>query len=272
MKCEDIAMAEGKQRSTLFKFFYVILSVITFPIFMVLYILKHPFWVLFFVGLILGGVAYYPISQGVELDRVPQWYQTKYAELKLNLATKAAESGQGGLVSQEMLKDLADELEESQGLKSENYNAKIARDEELLTKTSNIKKRGGFKRKDKSADTPDSLSEEAIAVEHENAVVGEVVKEGTPEDKENMAGGLEAILKGYVSNDEVVEGSAEIGGALDDNFVNVTTEETAKAEEEPDVLLPQGVEMTSEVVEAEKQEKKQNADTAVDDLDEFDLF
>jgi len=37
-------MAETKERSGIFKFFYIILTIITFPIFMLLFILRHPFW------------------------------------------------------------------------------------------------------------------------------------------------------------------------------------------------------------------------------------
>ena len=57
-------MAEGKQRSGLFKFLYIVLSVITFPIFAVLFILRHPLWVLFLLCLGAGGAVYYPMSQG----------------------------------------------------------------------------------------------------------------------------------------------------------------------------------------------------------------
>ena len=86
-------MAEGKKRSGVFRFFYIVLSIITFPIFALLYILKHPLWVLFLLCLIAGGAAYYPMSKGVKLEEVLTWYQDKYEALKFEAVTKAVESG-----------------------------------------------------------------------------------------------------------------------------------------------------------------------------------
>ena len=74
-------MSDEKQRSSLFKFFYIILRVLTFPIYVVLYILKHPMWVLFFVLLGAGIVVYYPMSKGVPTSEIIQWYKNKYAEV-----------------------------------------------------------------------------------------------------------------------------------------------------------------------------------------------
>lgn len=140
-------MAEGKERSLLFKVLYRVMSVVFFPITVLLYVLKHPLWVICFLFIVACGLVYYPMSQGVALDDVPMWYQSKYTKVKLDVVNAAVEKGHGDMFSDDMLKDLADEVEEQQGLKSEGYNAKIARDEVMKEKTSTLKKRGGFKRK-----------------------------------------------------------------------------------------------------------------------------
>ena len=101
-------MAEGKKRSGLFRFFYIVLSIITFPIFALLYILKHPLWVLFLLCLIAGGAAYYPMSKGVKLEEVLTWYQDKYEALKFEAVTKAVESGDTGLIPDAVIKEVTE--------------------------------------------------------------------------------------------------------------------------------------------------------------------
>ena len=165
-------MSNGKERSALFKFLYTFLRIITFPIFGVLYILKHPLWVAFLALVVFGLVVYYPLNQGVELKDVVTWYQHKYAEVKLDAAKKAAGSGHN-IVSEESLQVLQDEVDANNGAKGENYNNRLSRDKELEEKTSALKKRGGFKRKN------------APQTEEDENTLG----------LENVtAGGLEAIL------------------------------------------------------------------------------
>lgn len=172
-------MAEGKKRSGVFRFFYIVLSIITFPIFALLYILKHPLWVLFLLCLIAGGAAYYPMSKGVKLEEVLTWYQDKYEALKFEAVTKAVESGDTGLIPDAIIKEVTEtkqkmeeEAAEAARPKSENYNAKLDRDKEADQIKVDFKKRkGGFKKANESeevnkpeeANEPEAASEQVAA-------------------------------------------------------------------------------------------------------------
>ena len=172
-------MAEGKKRSGVFRFFYIVLSIITFPIFALLYILKHPLWVLFLLCLIAGGAAYYPMSKGVKLEEVLTWYQDKYEALKFEAVTKAVESGDTGLIPDAIIKEVTEtkqkmeeEAAEAARPKSENYNAKLDRDKEADQIKVDFKKRkGGFKKanepeevnKPKETNEPEVASEQVAA-------------------------------------------------------------------------------------------------------------
>ena len=168
-------MAEGKKRSGLFRFFYIVLSIITFPIFALLYILKHPLWVLFLLCLIAGGAAYYPMSKGVKLEEVLTWYQDKYEALKFEAVTKAVESGDTGLIPDAIIKEVTEtkqkmeeEAAEAARPKSENYNAKLDRDKEADQIKVDFKKRkGGFKKANEPEETnvPEAASEQVAAGE-----------------------------------------------------------------------------------------------------------
>jgi len=237
-------MTEGKERSGLFKFLYTFLRIITFPIFAVLYVLKHPLWVMLL--LLVAGclLVYYPMSAGAKLEEVPAWYKNKYSEVKLNVVQTAVEKGHGDMFSEDMLKDLTDEVEEQQGLKSENYNAKIARDEELKEKTVGVKKRGGFKRKGDAA-----VSEAA-----EDSFDAEV--------QEKAVGGLEAVLQGKTVPEVEAAPAPVSAGAVS---------ESEEAVEKREISLPkleENVVKTPEPVEERNQEK----DAVESELDEFELF
>lgn len=166
-------MAEGKKRSGVFRFFYIVLSIITFPIFALLYILKHPLWVLFLLCLIAGGAAYYPMSKGVKLEEVLTWYQDKYEALKFEAVTKAVESGDTGLIPDAIIKEVTEtkqkmeeEAAEAARPKSENYNAKLDRDKEADQIKVDFKKRkGGFKKANEPEETnePEAASEQVAA-------------------------------------------------------------------------------------------------------------
>ncbi len=184
-------MSVTRERSTIFKFFYIVLSIITFPIFALIYILKHPFWVLFFLLLIAGGIAYYPMSQGVDISNVVEWYKKKYEDTRLELVNKAIESGKSQYVPKVILDDvkkikeeLEVEKEESLRVKSENYNDKIVRDDEFEEIAVSVKKKGGFKKKvAEEVKTEEVVTEEAKTEEVTPEVVTEEVKtkEVTPE-------------------------------------------------------------------------------------------
>lgn len=192
-------MANGKERSSLFKFFYIVLRVITFPIFAVLYVLKHPLWVMFLLLIAGCMMVYYPLQEGVKLAEVPEWYKKKYTEVKYEVVAKAVENGDTALFSQDMLENLADEVEADKGLKSENYNARVSRDKTMDGVTKDLKKRGGFKRKGEKAEQP--------------------AEENKPEDDVSVAaGGLEALLSNQSetkSADEVKSVEPEV--ALPEN-------------------------------------------------------
>ena len=152
-------MAETKERSGIFKFFYIILTIITFPIFMLLFILRHPFWVLFLLCAVAGGAAYYPISQGVKPEDILTWYEAKYKAAKFEFVTKAVESGKTDYIPQAVIdeitaakKKMEEEKAEAARPKSENYNEKIDRDVKIEQAKEDLKKRKkGFKRKGASA-------------------------------------------------------------------------------------------------------------------------
>ena len=172
-------MAEPKKRSSLFRFFYIVLSVITFPIFVLLFILRHPLWILFILALAAGGAAYYPMSQGVKPEEILTWYQNKYEAFKLEAVTKAVESGDTGFIPDAIVQEvketkrkMEEEAAEAARPKSENYNAKLSRDKEAEQGKIDFKKRkGGFK-KVKEGVAP------AISTDAEMPSTGEDVKEG----------------------------------------------------------------------------------------------
>ena len=203
-------MAEGKKRSGLFRFFYIVLSIITFPIFALLYILKHPLWVLFLLCLIAGGAAYYPMSKGVKLEEVLTWYQDKYEALKFEAVTKAVESGDTGLIPDAIIKEVTEtkqkmeeEAAEAARPKSENYNAKLDRDKEADQIKVDFKKRkGGFKKanepeevnKPEETNEPEATLEQAAA-ESEPDVAAEKAVEAAGEPDvavEKAAGAAES--------------------------------------------------------------------------------
>ena len=182
-------MSETRERSTIFKFFYIVLSIVTFPIFAVIYILKHPFWVLFFILLLTGGVAYYPISQGVEISNVVEWYKKKYEDTRLEIVTRAVESGKSQYVPKAILDDvkkvkeeLEEEKEESLRVKGENYNAKVVRDDDFEEIAIGVKKKGGFKKKT----TEEEVKTEAISEEPKEVVSEEVKAEAVSEEPKEV--------------------------------------------------------------------------------------
>ena len=237
-------MSDEKQRSSLFKFFYIILRVLTFPIYVVLYILKHPVWVLFFVLLGAGIVAYYPMSKGVPTSEIIQWYKSKYAEVKYDVVKSVAENVDEGIVPEVLAEKVKKEQQkmdeekaEAKRFKGENYNAKIDRQDEFENVAESIKKRGGFKKK-----VADTQEEEAVSVEVNESV-----------------GGLSGILKKMeteeIKEDEVI--SSEVQETNSDNAVpEVVIEENIV----DDTKIEQPVNKTEEVGETKSDEDSQEAD------------
>lgn len=144
-------MAEFKDRSLLFKILYVLLFILTFPIFLLLFIFRHPLWVLA-VLLFTGGFAiYYPINNGVKFDDIVPWYKKKYVELKYETVLKARQKGVTELVPQvvlEEVKKIEEEAHEATLPKGENYNKKVIRSPESEELKNELKQRRGFKKKE----------------------------------------------------------------------------------------------------------------------------
>ena len=260
-------MAEAKQRSGIFKFFYVILSVITFPIFAVFFILRHPLWILFILLILAGGAYYYPISQeGIKPDEVIAWYQKKYSDVKIEVVNKAIESGTTDYLPKAVLDDVKKieaDAKEAQMPKGENYNDKIVRDSKGEETKIMIKKRGGFKKKNEAKE--EIKSEET---DNKNESEVEVLTDGVAQ-----TGGLSALLK---SEEETAEENSEdeikeVGESVKD----VTDEPESKpvmpvvVPESPVVPEPKA-EPEKPVIPMPASEQKKPA--ANDDDLELDLF
>ena len=198
----------SRERSGIFKFFYIVLSIVTFPIFAIIYILKHPLWFLFFVLLVLGVLIYFPMSDGVEFNGMVDWYKKKYSDVRLEVVTKAVESGKSSFVPKSIIDDVEkikieaeEEKQESLRVKGENYNDKIVRDKEFEDVAVGIKKKTGFAKKKKEPTLDDNAKS--------------LVEEG------EKAGGLSAILKNATKkteeekNEFADEGISVIGDVLD---------------------------------------------------------
>ena len=180
-------MSETKERSGIFKFFYIFLSIITFPIFAVLFVLRHPLWVLIVLLLLAGGAAYWPMSQhNVALTDVVDWYKNQYQTTKLDIAKKAIEEGKSGYVPQAVLdemKKIEEDAKEAALPKGENYNAKVARDKKSEDMKASLKQRGGFKKK------AEEKSSDADATNAENTEENGEIEVMAPK-----SGGLSALL------------------------------------------------------------------------------
>ena len=186
------AMSEKKERSRIFKFFYVILSVITFPIFVVLFMLRHPIWTIFILLLIAGGAVYYPMSQGVKTDDLVTWYQNKFIDAQKELVVRAEQKGMKNFVPQAVVENVKkiEEEEKEKELealqpKSENYNSKIDRDEKAEETKLKLKKRGGFKKLEKADEVVEVQQDENVA--GENAVQENTKQEDATEEENNNA-------------------------------------------------------------------------------------
>lgn len=240
-------MAEYRERSGLFKFFYIILRVITFPLFVVIYVLKHPIWVLFLLFLAFCLVIYYPLVDGAELADVPEWYKNKYTQVRRDVVKKAAESDNLGIISQSLQDELKEEAKEDSRPKSENYNKKIIREDKIEEKTSDLKKRGGFKKRN-SARINDAVVEN---------------KEEVLKQSEGAVGGLADVLKNYQAKEVTVDKEEK------QPSVDISANKETNAEIEKPVL-PENMTGLLPVVTTESK----NEDPAQDkeSVDEFDLF
>lgn len=242
-------MAEYKERSGLFKFFYIILRVITFPLYAALYILRHPLLVLAIVGVAAGVAVYLPLSEGKTLADAPEWYKNKYVQMRMKAVKNLADSEKAGFLSQEFRNELKQEAEEANRHKGENYNQKVSREDKIEEKTAALKKRGGFKRRNSKSAAEDTEG---------------VNKEDILNQSSGAVGGLASVLKDYKKQDEDVVNQAPVsktGGTLVPD--ELVIEES---------ILPASAKAVS-AQEANKTGTKPQPSQKNDaDLDEFDLF
>lgn len=269
-------MSETKERSGIFKFFYVLLSIITFPIFAVLFILRHPIWVVVVLLLLAGGAAYWPMSQGVKLTEVVEWYQNKYQTTKFDLAKKAMEEGNSSYVPKAVLDEMRkieEEAEEAKLPKGENYNAKVVRDKKSEDMKATMKKRGGFRKKAEEQSITESVKENDDNAE----------KTSQPSGAEVLvpnAGGLSAVLPIKIKKQEDTAPS----------ITNENTQEVQKSAVDENNVLDLGFDTESdtsqdvvneaaEQIEVEKTVAKEETSgdekkdvSSSDEGDELDLF
>ena len=167
-------MAEFKDRSFIFKVLYILLSIITFPVFLILFIFRHPLGVLVVLLFIAGYLIYCPLYAGVKLDDAATWYQQKYADWKHETVMKAREKGITNLVPKAMVQEV------KQLPKGENYNSKVVRSAKSEEMKEELKKRSGFKKRE-IADKVEGQAEEVVN-EPEEAVTEPEEAMNEPED------------------------------------------------------------------------------------------
>lgn len=277
-------MSETKERSGIFKFFYVFLSIITFPIFAVLFIFRHPLWILFILLLLAGGAAYWPmIHHNVKLTEVVSWYQNKYQETKFDLAKKAMSEGNSSYVPKVVLdemKKIEEEAEEAKLPKGENYNAKVVRDKKSEDMKATLKKRGGFKKKNDEAAIEENTAPEVEISQGENPKAEAKEKNDELETLMPSSGGLSAILPARIEKNNVAVTPDDAEADMDLSIGE--EDETSAINEQPkldeDINLDLGLDdeqLQPEIKSSPKQEipaSLPQADTSIEEDDEMDLF
>ena len=222
-------MSEGKQRSGIFKFLYIVLSIVTFPIFMILFILRHPFWILFLLCLAAGGVAYYPLSQGVKPEEVISWYQKKYQDIKFEVVTNAVESGKTDFIPQAIVDEVVktkqkmeEDKEEAARPKSENYNENISRDKKVEEVKQDLKKRkSGFKRKG-SANDVNNAKNSSESLQNPANDTEEQKSDTLTLDVETLSGGGLAGVLGIAADNEQKQPQSVSTSEVQENNVSVS--------------------------------------------------
>ena len=253
-------MSDLRERSGLFKFFYVVLSIITFPIFAIIYIIKHPKWILFFIVLGGGILAYFPLKDGENISNIVEWYKKKYEYASLKIVSKAVEGGNEKFIPQnilvkvkEMQKELKDiELDETK-VKGENFNDRIIRDDEFEELAVKLNKKGGFKQK---GETDREAKVEVLVEEGQKAGGLYELMQKHEEKVESDAKKLEeaAVIDLSLSDEESLDElnkeapkdeqlSNEIGKGVELNIVPEVNEPKAEIVVEPNVIETQTEEL-----------------------------
>lgn len=253
-------MSENKQRSPLFKLFRTIFKFIMFPVTWAMYVIKHPLWVVMILFLVAAGLAYYPMSKGVQLSDVPSWYMGKSKDISAEVVSAVAESD--GIVpevikkeAKKVQKDIEEEKKEAQRVKSENYNKKIVRDAKIETTVNELKNRKGFKRKETAnVSKAEDLTEDGIKV-LENDV--------------KQAGGLENLIKKEATKPAVVKTQVIEEKNMEDVKEEAVAEDTQEEDTVDGVLQIMDDEYI-EKLEAKKNNKNETKENTDDSM--FDLF
>ena len=234
-------MANNGERSGLFKFFYVMLSIITFPIFAIVYILRHPILMLFMLLVMAGVLAYFPMRDGVGLSGAVDWYKKKYIDVKYAVVGKAAESGGVKFIPQSLLDeakdikaDMDNKKEEESRVKSELYNEEIIRDKNFDNTAKKIKNRGGFKKS------------EPVLEEEKDVDVSTVVEEA------GNVGGLLAIIANGQGDEK--EENSDVVNSKEDKLL----EESSNKEEESLLSLEEIEELLESVENNSDVETEEN--------------
>lgn len=275
-------MAEVRERSGLFKFFYIILRVLTFPIYAVLFVLRHPLLFVLVLAVAAGAVVYFPLSEGVEFANIPEWYKNRYTQTKLEVVSKAVESGQTGFIpeamlndAQEMQKKLAVDAEEAKRVKGENYNEKLTRDYDAEEDKNRLKNRRGFKKAKSEAAVQLSDDEQELV----DAVLPTVEAEDAADESATTGvGGLADILKkkkAVAETEEVIsveetqaeeETAAKQESAPDENKPALQTNDVKSGQG-----IKKGIKTEPKAVEKAIEKPQPQPAEAVDDAD-LDFF
>lgn len=228
-------MANNGERSGLFKFFYVMLSIITFPIFAIVYILRHPILMLFMLLVMAGVLAYFPMRDGVGLSGAVDWYKKKYIDVKYAVVGKAAESGGVKFIPKSLLDeakdikaDMDNKKEEESRVKSELYNEEIIRDKNFDNTAKKIKNRGGFKKSEPVLEEEKDVDVSTV-VEEAGNVGGllAIIANGQGDEKEEYSDPIPCSTRYNGQGDEKEENS-DVVNSKEDKLL----EESSNKEEE----------------------------------------
>ncbi len=256
-------MSDMKERSGLFKFFYIVLSVITFPFFAIIYVIKHPKMFLVILLILVGVVVYFPLKDGVRYNNIVQWYKDKLNEAKMKVVTSVVDEDNVLLSDsmakdiKEMKKDLDSLKKEENMVKGENFNENIKRSEVFEDVADVVRKKGGFKKKGetKRIKNAESLVEEGQKID---GLKGFMLKKEQIE-KDKLVNGGDVML---FEDDNEKLGKVKDDKNIELEFNKVDEPKVDDAKEEPVVE-----EIPLEETKKKIKEHKVFDENMLDDLD-----
>ena len=265
-------MTEFSERSGIFKFLYIFLRIITFPIFLILFIFRHPIWLLLVLLMIAGGAVYWPMSQGVKTEELLDWYQKKFVVVKKDVVKAAKEKGMTNLVPQAIVEEV-EQMEDPDIAagepRSENYNVKVVRDAKSKETKHILKKRGGFKK---------AAVVEEVKVEKN---LEDMTDKEILEESGGKGGGLAKLLAPSTHNEVSDEAPAEIDenteAVVEKTSENVATDEQNAEPETIEDIIEEVEEESAEQAPAAEEPKvnlmpKEETEPKIDDEPDIDLF